>query len=109
MPLSPSIDETRTPQPDAVELATDFAESEGRIVSHRVGARIVTRIRPAVMLDENDFIAKPLQAGQEMQLREQMATQRVTREIAGNDGDGLGHAPTCSSILASTLRASNHC
>lgn len=107
MPAARGVNVAPAFQPNPVEIAPGFAEAERRIVGHRVGDRVVTGIVPAVMLGEDHFVAELLQAGQEMQLRQQMPAQGVAHRIARDDGDGFAHAPIRSSIAASTRRASN--
>jgi hypothetical protein len=96
-------------QTDSFEERQDLGQAVRRVIGHRVGARVVTRIGPAVVFEEDDVVTEFHEAGEKMILRQQVAAEWVAGQISGEDGDRPAHAMALARRSARTVRASNIC
>ncbi len=107
LPFFRRVHVTPAPQADSFEERQDLPQAVRGIVGHRVGGRVITRIGPTVVLEEDDFVAEFCEACKKVILRQEMAAERIAGEISREDGDRPTHAVAFVRRSARTVRASN--
>ena len=109
VPFSRGVHIAPAPDTDPFEKWQDLAEPIRRIVTHGIGARVIARLVPAMVLKEDDFVAELCEAREKVILRQQMASERIPGQVARHNGYGTAHAPALVMRSARTCRASNIC
>src|SRR5579859_5283425 len=107
VPLAGRIHVTPAAQADAFEEWQNLAQAIRRVVAHGVRARVVTRVGPTMVFDEDDLVTEFGEACEKVILRQQMPAEWIAGEVTRKDGDGSAHAVAFMMRSARTLRASN--